>query len=131
MKHLLDVSTVIALLWQKHEHHERAKSWWQSVRHAALCPVSELGWLRISTTPAFNVGMKDSRRLLEDFKAKVDWVPCDLPALEGLAAKFSKDTTDFYLANLAAKHGMRWATLELNPTHPAALSIPLEHPAAE
>jgi len=49
----------------------------------------------------------------------VEFVPGDLRALEGVAAPTSAKTTDWYLANLAQKHGVQWATLDQSARHPA------------
>ena len=50
--YLLDVAPLLALLWEGHEHHERAMAWLTKGK-LAVCPVTELGFLRISTQPAF------------------------------------------------------------------------------
>jgi len=38
----------------------------------------------------------------------------------GDAAPSSGKTTDWYLANLAKRHGMKWATLDAGANHPNA-----------
>jgi len=40
MIYLLDVSTLMALLWELHEHHERATRW-QGNAKLAVCPLTE------------------------------------------------------------------------------------------
>jgi predicted nucleic acid-binding protein len=47
----------------------------------------------------------------------------DLPALDS-RPKTSEQVTDFYLANLAAKHGLKLATFDEGLTHPAVHNIP-------
>jgi hypothetical protein len=70
--------------------------------------------------------MKEARTMLSIWhqKAEPAHVPCDLPALDGTPAPVSGKTTDFYLANLAQKNGMQWATLDQGSAHPAALVLP-------
>ena len=54
---LLDVSTLLAWLWADHEHHQRVIRW-QKGKAIAVCPITELGFLRISTQPAFGATME-------------------------------------------------------------------------
>lgn len=63
MIHLLDVSTLIALIWPSHVHHSQASAWRQD-KKLALCPITELGFIRVSTSPAFNAAMPDARQAL-------------------------------------------------------------------
>jgi predicted nucleic acid-binding protein len=125
MTYLLDVSTLLAWLWRDHEHHRRVISW-QSSQAVAICPITELGFLRISSQPAFGATIKDAREMLTDWikKAKPARIACDLPALDGLPASTTGKTTDFYLANLAAKHGLGFATLDESIAHAAAFVVP-------
>ena len=44
----------------------------------------------------------------------------DASALDGAAAPSGGKSTDWYLANLAAKHGMKWATLDAGAKHQVA-----------
>lgn len=92
----------------------------------AVCPITELGFLRISTSSAFGATMHQARRMLHDWEKQrsPDFVPCDLRALEGNEAPNSGKSTDFYLANLAAARSMRWATLDETSGHPNAFVIP-------
>ena len=121
MKYLLDVSMLIALIWPNHVHHKRASAWLKG-KKMVLCPITELGFIRVSTSAAFNASMLDARKALKDFveDQKPEWLPADLRALDGEVAPASGKTTDWYLANLAAAHGMRWATLDQSAKHPAA-----------
>ena len=125
MRYLLDVSTLMALLWERHEHHARVTAW-QDEAELAVCPLSELGFLRISSQPALGASVQEARRMLRDWKQarKPAFVPCDIDALEGEAPPGSSKTTDFYLSNLAAKHGMRFATLDQSVGHKTAFVIP-------
>jgi predicted nucleic acid-binding protein len=47
MIYLLAVSALLALLWETHEFNERVTRW-QEDQSLALCPLVELGFLRIS-----------------------------------------------------------------------------------
>ena len=106
MSYLLDVSALLALLWENHIHHERVQLW-EANREIAVCPITELGFLRISTQ-AFGASMRDARASLSKWLAfrNLRFVSCDSRALSGLEAPDGGRTTDFYLAILANVHGL-------------------------
>jgi toxin-antitoxin system PIN domain toxin len=120
MRYLLDVNALIAAIWTNHPDHAKANAWLQG-KELATCPLSELGFLRISTNPkALNSDMATSRRLLEAFlqKHKPHFIPADLPALKSSAQK-SEQVTDCYLAELAARKEAKLATLDTGIAHRA------------
>jgi uncharacterized protein len=124
-KFLLDVNTLLAGVWGHHSRHPEAFAWLKG-KSSVLCPLAELGFLRISSNKkAINVEMEQAREALEKFCAerKAERIPDDLPALES-HPKTSEQVTDFYLADLAARHGMKLATFDEGLTHPAVQSIP-------
>ncbi len=116
--YLLDVSTIVALLWQTHVNNAQAIAW-STGKKLAVCPVTELGFVRVVTSPAFNATMLQARETLKDFleKASPQFIPADMRALDGEIAPSSGKTTDWYLANLAKAHGMKWATLDAKADH--------------
>jgi predicted nucleic acid-binding protein len=122
---LLDVSTLLALLWDLHVNNERVTAWQKEVEFA-VCPLTELGFLRISTQRNFGATVAEARKVLRDWKRAQNpqFIVCDLDALESEEPPVGTGTTDFYLPSLAAKHGMRLATLDECIAHPAALVIP-------
>ncbi len=118
MKYLLDVNVLLASLWQNHPHHERVFDWLEE-KKLVVCPLVELGCLRISSQPkVFNAPMAKARSLLHAFltERKVQRVADDLPALESHPQK-SDEVTDSYLASLAEKHGLMFATLDAGIKH--------------
>jgi predicted nucleic acid-binding protein len=120
-KYLLDVSTIVALLWKSHTHNSRAEAWAKG-KALAVCPITELGFIRVVTSTAYNATMEDAREVLADWLKhnSPEFIPADLRALDGAAAPTSAKTTDWYLANLAEAKGMKWATLDTRANHPAA-----------
>lgn len=122
MKHLLDVNLLIAGIVQTHSLHDRARIWLEG-KSIVLCPIVELGFLRISTNKKSAIGltMKDARSVLERFASerKADRIPDDLPALDSHPRE-SDQVTDHYLANLAAKHGFKFASFDEKLKHPSA-----------
>lgn len=121
MKYLLDVNLLIADVVQTHSQHARVRNWLAG-KQVVLCPIVELGFLRISTHSRAAIGltMTDARDRLEKFGQQrgAERIPDDLPALAS-QAQTSDQVTDHYLANLAAKHGLRLATLDVRIHHSA------------
>jgi toxin-antitoxin system PIN domain toxin len=113
MRYLLDVSVLLAANWQHHPQHVKAVAWLAG-KEIALCPISELGFLRISTNKkVVNAPMEDARKALEIFinQHHPARIADDLPALEA-QPKASEQVTDSYLAALAQKHGLKLATFD-------------------
>jgi predicted nucleic acid-binding protein len=81
VKLLLDVSALVALLWKSHVHHQRAVAWRQG-KPLVLCPITELGFIRVSTNPMYNLVMADARQLLADFirQEQPEFIPADARA---------------------------------------------------
>jgi toxin-antitoxin system PIN domain toxin len=120
-RYLLDVNALIAAIWINHPDHKKADAWLQG-KQVVTCPLSELGFLRISTNPkALKSDMHSARRLLEAFlqQQEAGFLPADLPALKSNAQK-SDQVTDHYLAELASNSGMKLATLDAGISHSAA-----------
>jgi len=124
MKYLLDVNALLAAIVKSHPNHALADKWVQD-KVLAVCPLSELGFLRVSTHPkAYNFTMATARRALEDFVTtnRVEFLAADLPALKATAAK-SDTVTDNYLAELASRHDVKLATLDTGIKHRAVQLI--------
>lgn len=125
MTHLLDVNVLLAAIWDNHPLHERAFAGIKG-KTIAVCPLTELGFIRISTHPkaTINAPMDKARELLQRFikERNAHRIPDDLPALESRPAK-SDDVTDSYLAELAARHDMKFATLDGRVKHPAVVLV--------
>ena len=122
MTWLLDVSTLVARLVQSHEHHARVP-WW-SGHEFAICPITELGFLRVAC--ALGASMSDARKILEEFLRDESpvFVPCDRRVLDSAAITSARKTTDIYLADLVSSRGWRFATLDAGITHAAVDLIP-------
>lgn len=123
MTWLLDVSVLVAHLVETHEHQERVVAWWPG-RSLAICPITELGFLRV--TCALGFSMPDARRALESFLhfENPSFIPCDRRALNSAMVVSARKTTDIYLSDLAASRGWRLITLDTGIQHPAAELVP-------
>lgn len=53
---LLDLNILTALLWPAHEHHDAAHRWFaaRGPAHWATCALTQLGFVRIVSSPAFS-----------------------------------------------------------------------------
>jgi len=98
--YLLDVNVLIAAIWQDHQDQPRVEAWLRA-KQTATCPISELGFLRISP---------------ESFRGR--FIPDDFSP-QRIAAESSRQFTDLYLAELAERHRMKLATLDTRIFHRA------------
>lgn len=120
MIRLLDVNVLMALLWENHEEHERARRWLRMVKEFATCPLSQLGFARISAHPLLGFGMSPEqafgvlRRFLADPRHHFipDDLSCDDRVLLTESIPTANDVTDHYLASLARQHGLALATFD-------------------
>jgi predicted nucleic acid-binding protein len=120
VKYLLDVNLLLATIWQNHSRHSDAFSWLDG-KAILLCPLAELGFLRISTNKkAINAPMAQTRELLQRFclERNVERISDDLPPLDSSPTQ-SEQVTDFYLADLAQKHQAKLATFDEHIKHNA------------
>jgi len=114
---------LVARLVETHEHHDRVTAWWHG-RSLAVCPITELGFLRV--TCALGFSMADARGALENFLQveKPLFIPCDRRALDSALIPSARKTTDVYLSDLAASRGWRLITLDTGIHHPAVDIVP-------
>ncbi len=120
MIRLLDVNVLMALLWENHEQHDRARRWLRTVTDFATCPVSQLGFARISSHPMLGFGMSPDqafgvlRRFLADSRHRFipDDLSCEDRVLLTEHIPGSNHVSDHYLAALARQHGLALATFD-------------------
>jgi toxin-antitoxin system PIN domain toxin len=112
---LLDLNVLIALTDPEHKHHENARNWLASAGRGRLgiCPLTEAGFLRLTTNPAFYSGgrcLEQAMAILQVLKGRDDYWYCliDKSWVE-LTAPFAarifghQQVTDAYLLGLAIK----------------------------
>jgi predicted nucleic acid-binding protein len=124
MRYLLDVNVLLAGVWTSHPNHDKTFNWLEG-KELVLCPLSGLGFLRISSNKkAFNFPIEKARQGLKVFCSErgVEWIADDLQPLDSKPSD-SDSVTDTYLADLASKHGIRLGTLDAGIKHPAAILV--------
>lgn len=120
MKYLLDVNALLALAHQDHADHEKASIWYRETARTAsallTCPITELGFLRVSMQAGLSRNLEAARDTLYGMKRSsrvpFDFVPDTLGA-EKLPpyVRSPAQLTDGYLVQLAKTNGAKLATL--------------------
>jgi hypothetical protein len=126
VKYLLDINVLLAAIWSNHPQFATADAWLAG-KSVAVCPITELGFLRISTNKkTIAAPMNDARKALQKFlvETKAARIADDLPALASHAGT-SDPVTDQYLATLAGRHGYKLATFDRDIHHAAVELIEL------
>ena len=122
---LPDVNVLLALAWPNHQFHQPARRWYQEegVAQWSTCGVTQLGFIRLSSNPAFSPYAKTP---LEAVLLLREWTEQpghsfvgELPAATGeeyerLATRLQgyKQTTDGYLVVVARAKGLRLVTFD-------------------
>lgn len=131
--YLLDTNVLVALLWPSHVHHTVAVKWFTRHRPEgwASCPLTQSGFVRIVSNPAFSrdaVTPREAASLLLANTGASDHVfwPDELPftdstAFAGARLVGHQQVTDAYLLGLALRRGGVLATLD---GRIAALTLP-------
>ena len=123
-RNLLDLNVLIALTDSEHQHHQKAQDWFISSgkENWGICPLTEAGFVRVTTNPAFRPGRHDLEQataILQTLKGhpgywyweiKESWVT--------LTARFAarilghQQVTDAYLLGLAIKENSVLVTFD-------------------
>lgn len=118
---LLDVNALVALAWDSHVHHAAIRAWFaaNAERGWATCPLTESGFVRVSSNPVVlpsAIGVEDARRVLALLRAvgshrfvadDVSMTDHDVPALVG-----HRQVTDAHLLALARRHEVPLITFD-------------------
>jgi uncharacterized protein len=134
---LLDVNVLLALAWPQHVHHARVSGWVLAQKgrlSIATCPLTELGFLRISMNVKgyaadFQSALSLLELLVQNNKFDHSFWPDDQPVLSFCQALKVSPTpnqlTDAYLINLAQRRQGRFITLDTGIHSPIAELIPV------
>ena len=118
---LLDVNALIALAWDSHVHHAAMRAWFTANGSAgwATCPITESGFVRVSSNPIVlpcAIGVGAARGVLSALRAHpghrflsddVSMGDSDVPAIAGYG-----QVTDVHLLALARRRGVRLVTFD-------------------
>jgi toxin-antitoxin system PIN domain toxin len=122
--YLLDTNLLIALLWPSHEQHDLAVKWFTRHRGKgwATCPVTQSGFVRIISNPAFSRDAVQPREAVQVLAANTaakdhQFWPDELPlagavVFAGVRLIGHQQVTDAYLLGLAIDRGGVLATLD-------------------
>ena len=120
---LLDTNVLIALAWPNHVHHQETMQWFlrNAVSGFRTCPITQTGFVRISSNPAFTAdAVKPAQALalltrVTELPGHGFW-PDDLPLTDvfppARLLSSHRQITDGYLLALAAAHDGVLATLD-------------------
>lgn len=124
MRFLLDVNVLIALIDDRHIHHELAHRWFGAVgrKEWATCPITENAVLRIVSGPAY-ANSPGSPAVVAEILAILCELPghnfwmddvrlLDSPEVDPSRLLHSAQITDTYLLALAARNRGQLATLD-------------------
>jgi hypothetical protein len=122
--YLLDTNLLIALFWPSHDRHDLAVKWFtrHRVKGWATCPITQAGFVRIVSNPAFSrdaVRPREALQVLSANTAAKDhlfWAD-ELPlsgavAFAGVRLMGYQQVTDAYLFGLAISRAGVLATLD-------------------
>ena len=137
MTRLLDINVLLAIAWPQHVHHARLKRWLLSqTAHGKLsiatCPITQLGFLRISmNVKGYAADFESARSLLSSLVSHKDfehsfWMD-DFSMLSGKLKRQlgPNQLTDAYLAALAEhREDSKLTTLDTGIKDPAVEVIP-------
>jgi toxin-antitoxin system PIN domain toxin len=118
---LLDVNALVALAWDSHVHHLPIRRWFAThgSRGWATCPITESGFVRVSSNPKVlpaPIGVQTAREVLAAFRAvdghhffadDVSITDDDVPRIVG-----HRQVTDAHLLTLARRRGVALVTFD-------------------
>ncbi|HEY3758581.1 MAG TPA: TA system VapC family ribonuclease toxin [Solirubrobacteraceae bacterium] len=118
---LLDVNALVALAWDSHVHHAAMRAWFAANSSAgwATCPITESGFVRVSSNPIVlpsAIGVDAARGVLSALRTHhghqfltddVSMTDSDVPEVTGY-----RQVTDAHLLTLARRRGMHLVTFD-------------------
>jgi toxin-antitoxin system PIN domain toxin len=118
---LLDVNALVALAWDSHVHHARIRTWFAANGPTgwATCPVTESGFVRVSSNPKvlpIAIGIDAARGVLAALRSAsghqflTDDVSLSDPGVPRMTGH--RQVTDAHLLTLARRRGVRLVTFD-------------------
>lgn len=105
---------LLACGWSSHARHTAARAWLERQPSFTICPLTELGFIRVSMTPAFRASFADAQEALANITSRKQarWMPAALRAVRLPALSSHANVTDAYFVELARGHRLKLATLD-------------------
>ena len=128
---LLDANVLIAILSKKHDHRDRARSWFESEGHHdwITCPTTQNAVVRIMSGSGFSLDRVTPGAMIESLESLITignhrYVPDDASILDQSLINrtrllASKQVTDTYLLALAVRNDALLATFDRRLVHDA------------
>lgn len=115
MSHLLDVNLLLCCVWSSHADHYRANRWLDAAETFYTAPIIQMGFLRVSLSPAYNASFDQAQMALHAIVARAShrFVPDSVQANSLPALSHGKEVTDAHLILLAKEHDLKLATLDM------------------
>lgn len=118
---LLDVNALVALAWDSHVHHGAVRAWFRanSTSGWATCPVTEIGFIRVSSNPKVlpsSISPAAAQEVLNGLRAAgahrflVNDVSATAPDFPEIAGH--RQLTDALLLTVARRNGTRLVTFD-------------------
>ncbi len=114
MSYLLDVNMLLACGWGSHRQHAKVAAWIARQPLFYTCAIVELGFVRVSMSPAYQASFVDAQTALASITQmkSARFLMDDLHVSAIPVVTSYSDTTDAYLVGLARKHAVTLATLD-------------------
>ena len=115
MPFLLDANVLIALSFHEHQHYSLCQEWLKTVDEVMLCPIVEGALMRYAVRNGASVEAALDTLVKAKYNAKTRLIPDDLHYDEATwnGLQGYRQVTDFYLVELAKRHGAILATLDV------------------
>lgn len=135
MRALLDVNVLLALFDEDHVHHAAARTWLQAEVDDgwATCPITENGFVRILSQPAYPGGISApaAMELLAAARGEAhEFWPADVSVLDTVRTDRvhgPRQLTDLYLLALAVRHDGRFVTFDAHVPRSAVPGAMADH----
>jgi uncharacterized protein len=110
---LLDVNFILASRWITHPDHVNSRSWVDSATEFHTCAITELGFIRISLSDAYQATWEEAQEALAKLHARSGYrfLTDDVDGAASPPTDF-RETTDAHLVTLAKRHNLKLATLD-------------------
>ncbi len=114
MSHLLDVNFLVASIWESHAEYAAASRWINVAKSFATSPITQMGFLRVSLSPAFGATFNDAVAALGTIvqMATHRFLRDSTQAQSLPRVATTKEVTDAHFVHLARCYNLKLATFD-------------------